>query len=189
MIDLYHLVAVEHVAAVEGHIVGTMRPRADGDQETTAFDDMGITLRRDHLNAMRVNKMGGAEHGLDPVSGKLMLKDIDLVIEGHLQPAHQIRSRDILLDAVCASVEAALPIAGEIEHGLAQRLRRDRAGMNRNAADPATLLDDENRLADLGGLNGGPATGGTAADDDQIIRGQGWLLVRRVGMTSGPCKR
>ena len=39
--------------------------------------------------------------------------------------------RDFLLDPVAPAIEAALAPAGEVQHRLAQRLRRDRAGMHR----------------------------------------------------------
>ena len=81
----------------------------------------------------------------------------------------EIAAVDILLHAVGAPVEAALAPAGEVQHGLAQGLGRDGAGMHGNAADAPAPLDDEHRLAELRRLHGGALAGRARADDDQII--------------------
>ena len=61
----------------------------------------------------------------------------------------EILRGDILLDAIGAAIEAALAPAGEIEHGFAQGLGRDGAGVDRNAADAPPLLDDQHVLFSL----------------------------------------
>ena len=43
-----------------------------------------------------------------------------------------------------------------LQHGLAQRLGRDRAGMDRDAAEAVAALGDGDALAQLGGLDRGP---------------------------------
>ena len=53
------------------------------------------------------------------------------------QAAPRSLALDVLLHAVGAAVEAALAPAGEIEHRLAQGLRGDGAGVDRDAADAA----------------------------------------------------
>ena len=110
-------------------------------------------------------------HRVDAVAGELVLQHLDLVVERHVQPRHQVVGLDVLLDPVGAAVEAALAPAGEVQHRLAQGLGRDGAGMDRDAADPPALLDHQHRLAELGGLDGGAPPGGAAADDDEVVPG------------------
>ena len=106
---------------------------------------------------------------LHRVAAELVLQHLDFVVERLLQPRDQIDRADILLDPVGAAVEAALAPAGEIEHGFAQGFRRDRAGMDRNAADPPALFHHQNRLAELGELDGGAAAGRAGADHEHVI--------------------
>ncbi len=58
-------------------------------------------------------------HGVHGVAGELVLQHIDLMVERHVQARHQILGLDVLLDAVGAAVEAALPPTGEVEHRFA----------------------------------------------------------------------
>ncbi len=66
-------------------------------------------------------------------------------------------------------VELALPVAGQEERGLAQRLRRERAGVHRRAAGLLRALDARDALPEVGGLRGALLAGGSAADDDEIV--------------------
>ncbi len=106
------------------------------------------------------------------------------MIEGDDQSLAQILGADLLLDAVRAAVKAAFAPTREIERRFAQGLRRDRARVHGNAADAFALFDDENLLAELGGLDGATAAGGSASDDDEIelvhghFRKKGRIVVR-----------
>ena len=106
--------------------------------------------------------------GLHAVAGELVLQHLDLVVERHVQARHQVLGGDVLLHPIGAAVEAALAPAGEVEHRLAQRLGRDGAGVHRDAADAAALLDHEHGSAELGRLDRGAAAGRAAADDDEV---------------------
>jgi hypothetical protein len=88
-----------------------------------------------HLDMVRIEEAGHAGNGAHPVAGELMLQHIDLMIEGHVQPHHQVLGLDVLLDPVGAAVKPAFPPAGQVQHRLAQGLRRDGAGVDRYAAD------------------------------------------------------
>ena len=87
------------------------------------------------------------------------------LVKGLGKAMAEVGAADVLLDPVRAAVEPALAPAGEIERGLAQGLGRDRAGVNRDAADALAAFDHQHRLAELGRLNGGAAARRTAADD------------------------
>ena len=166
--DLHDLVTVEHAGAVERHAVGAMRSGADGDQNALALEDADVAGVRGDLDAMRVEEARGADGGLHRVAGELVFQHIDLVVERHVQARHQVLGGDVLLHPVGAAVEATLAPAGEVEHGLPHRLRRDGAGVDRDAADAAALLHHEDGAAELRGLDGGAAAGGAAADDDEV---------------------
>ncbi len=105
---------------------------------------------------------------LHAVAGELVFQHFHFVIQGDEQAAAQVLGVDLLLDAIGATVKTALAPAGEVERGFAQGLGWNGAGMHRNAADAAAFLDDQNLLFELGGLNGGPSSRRTAADNNQI---------------------
>ena len=71
--------------------------------------------------------------------------------------------------STAARVEHVQRTRGELlQGGLAQGLRRDRPGMDRDAAEAVTALGDGDTLAELGCLDGGVLTAGTRADDEKI---------------------
>src|SRR5262249_20161004 len=59
-------------------------------------------------------------------------------------------------------------VAATGENGLTERLARDRAGVDADAAEQPALLDDRGALAELRGLYRRPLAGGPAADAGQI---------------------
>ena len=81
----------------------------------------------------------------------------------------QVLHRDVLLDPVRRAVELARAEAGEVEHRLAQRLRRDGAEIDADAADDRGLLDDRDLLVELGGLDRGALPGRAGADHHEIV--------------------
>ena len=98
-----------------------------------------------------------------------MFKHIDLVIERDVQARPEIGCGQILLHAVGTAVEATLAPSGQVQNRLAQGLGRDRAGVNRNAADPAAPFDDQDIPSEFRRLNGSAAPRRPAADHDQIV--------------------
>ena len=77
--------------------------------------------------------------------------------------------RDVALHVVVDAVQAALAQPGEVERRLAQRLRRDRAGVHRGAARLGRALDDAHALAEVRRLRGAFLAGRAGADDDEIV--------------------
>src|ERR1019366_8916242 len=76
---------------------------------------------------------------------------------------------DLFLDPVIDAVYGAVVVAGEVEHGLAHGLGRDGAGVDADAADDGARLDDYHTLVHLGCSHGCALTGGSGANDDQVI--------------------
>ena len=116
------IVAVEHVAVVERHILGPVRRRAHGEDDLLALEGVLLVLaRRDHQR-MRIGEPRDARKGLDPVARELVLQHLDLVVERLAQPHTEVLALDVLLHPVGEPIEPALPPARKVEHRLAQRL-------------------------------------------------------------------
>ena len=62
----------------------------------------------------------------------------------------------------------ALGEAGQVEHRLAQGLRRDRPGVQADAADHLALLADPDPAPQLGALDRGALAGGAGPDDEEV---------------------
>ena len=57
-----------------------------------------------------------------------------------------------------------------MQHGLADRLGRDGAGVDADAADAGRAVDQRDALAELGGAERRLLPGGAGADDDEVIQ-------------------
>src|SRR5579872_5605740 len=171
--DLDDLIAVEYRGPVERHARRAMRPGADGDQETLGLEAADVAVIRGDLDAMRIEEPRRALERLDPVAGELMLQHIDLVVECHVQPHHQVLGANILFHPVRTPIKTALAPSGQVEHGFAQRLRWDRACVHRNPADATTLFHHKDRAAVLRRLDGGTPPGGSGTDDDEVVAAHG----------------
>ena len=164
------LVAVEDVTAVKRYAGRTVRAGADGDQDPFALEHPDVADLRGDLDPVGAKKTRCPGMRLHGVASELVLQHIDLVIERHVQPRHQVLGGDVLLHPIGAAVETALAPAGQVQHGLAQGLRRDGAGVHGHATDAAALLHHQDRAAQFGGLDRGTAASGAAADDNEIKR-------------------
>ena len=129
------LVRIEDRRAVERHIVGPERARSASDERVFRGVDLVLAAVARHLDAVRADVAGFAAGRLHGVAAELMLENLDLVVERFVQAGDEVGRTDILLDPVGAAIEAALAPARQVQHGFAQGLRRDRPGMDRNAAD------------------------------------------------------
>ena len=96
---------------------------------------------------MRVEELARALEVLHVVAVQLGAYHIGLAGDHVLGARRQVGDRDVVLDLVARTVELALVGAGEVEHRLAQRLGRDRAGVHADAADHALAVDDGDSLA------------------------------------------
>ena len=94
---------------------------------------------------------------------------VDLVADDVVDTKEQVAHRDVLLHGVRGAIDPALPVSREAERRLAERLARDRAGVDAHAADDRALLDNRDPLVELRALDGGPMSGWTRADDEQIV--------------------
>src|SRR6185437_13468821 len=115
-----------------------------------------------------IEPRAGGDH-LDAVAAQLVPDDLGLVLD-HLAAARlQVRHRDPALDAVALAVKGALAVAREIEHGLTQRLARDRSLRDAVAAQRRPPLDDRDAPAQLRRLDRRALPAWPAADDDHVV--------------------
>ena len=150
-------------------MAGTIRTRADGDEKAIGVDDLRLVGRDANFDPVGIEEAGFAHHAVHAVAGELMFQHVHFMIQGLVQAQQQVLGFQVLFDPVGAPVEAALAPAREVEYGFAQRLRGDGASMYGYAADPPALFDDQDGLAELGGLDGAAPASRAAADDDEVV--------------------
>src|SRR5664279_234600 len=95
------------------------------------------------LDLVRADESRLAALGPDGVAAELMLQHLYFMVERLVHAHHEVAGFDDLLDAIGAAVKSAFAPARKVEHGFAQRLRGNCAGMDGNTADTPALLDDQ----------------------------------------------
>ena len=76
---------------------------------------------------------------------------------------------DLFLHAIVDAVNVLVVVAGEVQHGLAQRFAGNGSGVDARSANHFALLNDGDALAGFRALNRRALTGWSGADDDQIV--------------------
>jgi hypothetical protein len=103
------------------------------------------------------------------VSRELRADDVDVALDHVLRAVEDVVRGDVLLDAIALAVDAALAHAGQVDDGLAQRLRRDRARVRADAADHLAPVDVRDAPAQLRGLNRRLLPAGPGTDHDEVV--------------------
>ena len=102
------------------------------------------------------------------VAGELVADDVGLALRS--LPAERVRRSSIVMSSltrIALPVDRALHEAGQVEHGLAQRLGGDRPAEDAAAAE-LRPLHDRAAPAELGRLDRGLLAGRAAADREQV---------------------
>src|SRR5262249_40129832 len=94
--------------------------------------------------------------------------ELELVADDLLADEDQVGDRDVALDPIALAEQPAIAGAGEVQDRLAEGLGRDRARIDRRAAQDGTLLDDDRLLAELRRLDGRLLTRRARADHRAI---------------------
>nr|BFF21964.1 hypothetical protein GCM10025730_54850 [Promicromonospora thailandica] len=148
------------------------RPRgagADRDHDLVrAQPAHDVTLGVGHLDLVRAGEPGAAHHGLDVVAGELVADHLDLAPDHVLQAGQQVLDGDVLLEPVAGPVHVAHLQTGQVQHGLAQGLGRDGAGVQADTADLVASFDHRDPAAELGGRDRGLLPAGAGADHDEV---------------------
>ncbi len=168
MFEGENFVAVENAFAIERHVVRPMRMRAGGDQCVVEIRFAHFARIGGELHAVRPQKFRGGKQAAHGVAHELVLQHLDFMIECLLQPFDQIAGGYGLLHAIAAAIESAFAPAAEVQHGFAQRLGWNGAGVNRHAAEPLAAVHHQNRLAKLGRLHSRAAPRRPTADHQHV---------------------
>ena len=106
---------------------------------------------------------------IDPVAHQLVAHRFGLFADDVAGSRQQVGRCDLVLDPIARAVELALVHPGQVQNRLAQRLRRDGAGIDADAAEHRPLLDDRDRFAQLGRRDRGLLAARARADDDHVV--------------------
>jgi len=164
------IIGCEDAFAVATTIRITDRRRTDRDHNMGGRHLLSHAfLEQIEANAMRIDERRTGVEDVDVISQQLMACDVDFVVNDLIHAEQEIPHRDVLLDGIGRAVNAAFPIAGQPERRLAQRLARNRAGVDTDATDYRFLLHDRDALFQLRGLNRRPMTGRSRANDEEVV--------------------
>ena len=106
---------------------------------------------------------------LNAVAPELALEDIDFPLDDMVGAKAQVLHGDVLLDRVTAAVKGSLAKAGQVDHGFPQGLAGNGPGVQADTTHHLPFLDYGGLFAQLGGLDGRAMTGGSAANDQDVI--------------------
>ncbi len=135
---------------------------------------------------LRPDELGRAGDDGDAVAVEVARDLRDLLPGDRVQASHELAQAGVAIDVQGHAVEVAALEAGDVQRRLAQRLRRQRAGVHAGAADLARLLDERDLLAEVGGLHRALLARGTRADHHQV---EPLCVVRHRSRFTGPSKR
>ena len=122
-----------------------------------------------HDHGVLVLEPGGAAEDVDVVAQQLVADHLDLPADHVRGPGQQVGDGDLGLDPVAGAVHVALGEPGQVEHGLAQRLGRDGAGVDAHPAHHVAPLGHAHPLAQLGRGDRGLLPARTGADHQQVV--------------------
>jgi hypothetical protein len=164
------VVAGEDVLPVEGD-VRVARSVGAGCHHDHLGADVVVPVAVGVGQSQRVRAREGCLGGEDlyPVAHELVAGHVDLMADHVVGAEEQVLHRDVLLDAVRGAVEPLLPVAGEVDHRLAQRLAGDGAGVDAHPAHHRHPLHQPDALAQLGPLDRRALARGAGSDDQQIV--------------------
>ena len=132
-----------------------------------------------------VLEAGGAAEDVDVVAQQLVADHLDLPADHVRGAGQQVGDGDLGLDPVAGAVHVALGEPGQVEHGLAQRLGRDGAGVDADPAHHVAPLGHAHPLAQLGRGDGGLLPARAGADHQQVVvvhrRSSHYPVVATVG--------
>ena len=127
------------------------------------------------FDAVRIDERRLAADDVHAVAGELVLDDLPFGLADVADHPPQVVHRDFAFAAVALFVDVAVAVAGEVQDRFADRLRGDRAGVERDAAQQfAASFDDGHAPVLLRGGNGRLLAGRAAADHDQVVSHAGY---------------
>src|SRR6266498_3891667 len=141
---------------------------AGGDNDLVRADAAQPALAVVDLDRVRPGEPGGAGDDADPVACQLAADHVVFPADHVLRARRQVGDGDLVLHPVALPVHFPLVEAGEVEHGLPERLGRDRAGIQAHAAHHVGALDDADVPLQLGRGDGRLLAARARSDDQQV---------------------
>jgi len=118
---------------------------------------------------MRPHKRAFRGQHFDAVAHQLVARDVNFVADHMVGAEQQVIHRDVLLDGVRRAVHPALAVAGEVQHGLAQRLAGGGPAVDAHPADHGFALDEGHALVQFGSLDRRALSGRAGADHHHVV--------------------
>jgi hypothetical protein len=164
----HDVVGVENRLAVELDVGRARRLGAGRDQDRlcgqppfrarAVLDDDGV----------RVGEARAAVVERDVVAEQLVADDAPLALDD-LTGAHgEVVDLDLVLEPVVLAVDPALGKPGQVDDGLPDRLGRNGARVDRDAAEVPAALDERDALVHLRRLDGRLLARGARPDDEEV---------------------
>src|SRR5258708_820446 len=147
------LVAIDDVPAVQRHLTGAGRLGSSGDDDHLRAIRL-LASDAVNLDSVRVYELRNAVDHFDVVARQLRLDHIDFGLDHVLDAERQILHRDLFLDAVINAVNVLVVVAGKMQHGFADGLAGDGAGVDADASHNFAPLDEANFFTRLSALDG-----------------------------------
>src|SRR6266446_2507437 len=165
-VHLTDLIRVDHAIA-KRDLRRARRSRAGGNQDEVCLHELR-GLFPFNLQSMRIPKASSTVDHSDSVASELLTDDGRLSGDNSIHALHQIGDADLLFEFVIATVKGTLAIAGQVEHGFAERLAGYGAGVQGHTSRHLTAVNHRHAFTQFGRSNRALLTGRAAADDDQI---------------------
>src|SRR5262249_21235476 len=129
----------------------------------------GLPARVGHLDAVGIEKARRSGDHFDAVARKLGANYVDLRLDDVERAEGKISHGAGFLHAVVYAVHALVLIGGKVQHGFADGLAGDGAGVGGHSTDDFELLDERRTLAELCSLNSSALSCRTGTDHDEIV--------------------
>ncbi|MCO5546658.1 hypothetical protein L7F22_000092 [Adiantum nelumboides] len=168
--QLQHLVGVDDVLAVERDGVRAGRAGPGRDDEVRGGDLVVVTPPRPlDDDGVRVGEARRPGQDVDVVAHQLVAHHLDLTADHVLGARQQVSYGDLGLDPVAGPVHLPLGEPGQVEDGLAQGLRRDRAGVDADPAHHVAAVGHRHPLPELRRRDRGLLPTRPGADHHQVV--------------------
>ena len=153
------LVAIDDVAPVDRHFGRCRRLGSGGDDDRFGAARSARRASSSTRTVCGSMKLAIAADQLDIVARQLRLDDVHFGLDHMLDAECQVGHRDLFFDAIVDAVDVLVVIAGKMEHGFAEGLAGNCAGVDTHPAHHFTALDQSDALAHLRALNGRALSG------------------------------
>ena len=177
-------IGLEEAGVVPGVVGGMVGASAGGDEEFCGGGGAGGAVGAGDEDGVGIEERAGALQDLDAVAVHVFADAFALEGADILEMAEEIPGVDALVEIELDSVEVALAEAGELEGGLAERFRGERAGVCGGTAGEAFFFDEGDFFAEICRLGGTFLACRAGTYDNEVVVHKGACFIRK-----GVCER